>query len=176
MKEKRTANEASMEDSKFHQFFMDCIKDIYWAEKALVKELPELANAAHSSKLSKAISSHLEETKEHVNRLEQVFENLNEKPEAVKCEAMNGLLKEAKEIKAETEDDHRVEDAALIVACQKVEHYEIATYGTLVAFAQIMGHEEVKQLLEETLGEEKNADKLLNELALSEINEKAATE
>lgn len=165
-----------MVKSPLHQFFLDEIKDIYWAEKALVKELPKLAEAASSPKLATALSRHLEETKEHVMRLEKVFASLQEKPSEKKCPAMAGLLTEAKEVKGDTEDDEEVQDVAIIVSGQKVEHYEIAAYGSLAALANVMGHKEAQQLFEQTLEEEKNADKILNKLALSEINKKAAVE
>ncbi len=164
----------TMKNSKFHDFFLDELKDIYWAENALIKALPIMSKAASSSKLVKAIDSHLEETKTHVARLEQVFKLLGEKAEQKKCEAMTGILKEAKEVRTETADDQQVQDAAIIVCCQKAEHYEIASYGSLAAFAEAMGHMEVIPLFEQTLKEEKAADKALSKIAFDNINEEAA--
>jgi ferritin-like metal-binding protein YciE len=166
----------NMEQSKFHKLFMDELKDIYWAEKALAKALPKMEKAATSNDLKKCFSGHLEETKGHVERLEQAFELLDKKATAKKCEAMSGLIEEAEEIIKETETDTMVRDAALIVAGQKVEHYEIASYGSLCAFAKQMGHDKVARLLEQTLKEEKGADQKLNKLALTCINEEAEEE
>ncbi len=153
-------------------FMIDGLKDIYWAEKELVKNLPKMKTNATSSKLKKAIEGHLQETKEHVKRLEGVFKSLDEKAEAVKCDAMAGLLKEAEGILEETEPG-AVRDAAIIAAAQKVEHYEIASYGTLIAYAKLLRQKEAKELLGATLKEEKTCDKDLSKLATSEINLKA---
>ncbi|GAA0880826.1 ferritin-like domain-containing protein [Algoriphagus jejuensis] len=168
-KEKKT-------DSKFSQLFLDELKDIYWAEKHLVKALPAMAKGATSKKLVKAIENHLEETKEHVSRLEEVFSLLGKKPEAKKCDAMEGLIEEAKSILEDTDSDTMVRDAGIIIASQKVEHYEIASYGSLVALAQVMGQSEAEKILSQTLKEEKKADSDLTKLAESEINEEAAVE
>ncbi|WP_158857797.1 YciE/YciF ferroxidase family protein [Lunatibacter salilacus] len=165
-----------MKDSKFHQLFLHELKDIYWAEKNLLKALPKMAKGATSSKLAEALTNHVEETKNQVNRLEEVFELLDEKAKAEKCEAMEGLISEANDILEDTKSDTMVRDAGIIVACQKVEHYEIASYGSLVAMAKKMGHDEVAKILEQTLNEEKKADKLLTEMAESEINEEASAE
>ena len=162
-----------MKDSKFHQLFLTELKDIYWAEKHLVKALPKMMKAATSSKLAEAIADHLDETKTHVDRLEEVFELLDEKAQAVKCDAMEGLLKEADETVADSEEDTMVRDAGIIIACQKVEHYEIASYGSLVEMAKKMGHKESADILAQTLNEEKKADELLSKMAKSEINVKA---
>lgn len=165
-----------MKDSKFHQLFLTELKDIYWAEKHLVKALPKMMKAATSNKLAEAVADHLDETKTHVDRLEEVFELLDEKPQAVKCDAMEGLLKEADETVADSEEDTMVRDAGIIIACQKVEHYEIASYGSLVEMAKKMGHDEAADILAQTLNEEKKADELLNKIAKSEINVKALEE
>ncbi|MFN6947259.1 MAG: ferritin-like domain-containing protein, partial [Cytophagaceae bacterium] len=132
--------------------------------------------AATSSKLSKALENHLEETKNQVERLESIFELLEEKAQGKKCEAMSGLVSEAEDILSDTKEDSMVRDAGIIVACQKVEHYEIASYGSLVVFAKKMGHNEVADLLEQTLTEETKADKLLSKIAEKEVNEKASKE
>ncbi|WPR75967.1 ferritin-like domain-containing protein [Algoriphagus sp. NG3] len=170
------ASSQKMKNSKFHKLFLKELKDIYWAEKHLVKALPKMKEAATSSKLSKAIGSHLEETEEHVNRLEKVFQLLDEKAQAKKCEAMEGLLAEATSIVDDTKSDTMVRDAGIIIACQKVEHYEIASYGSLTELAKKMEHNECAEILSQTLDEEKKADKKLTKLAESEINDKAAQE
>ncbi|HET8574300.1 MAG TPA: ferritin-like domain-containing protein [Edaphocola sp.] len=170
------STQEKMQNSKFHKLFLDELKDIYWAEKALVKALPKMAEASTSQQLKDCFTAHLEETEGHVARLEKVFELLNHKAETQKCEAMSGLIEEAKEIMSNTESDTMVRDAALIIAGQKVEHYEIATYGSLCALAQEMGHQDADTLLHQTLEEEKAADQKLNELALSSVNEDAASE
>ncbi|MEI3801634.1 Ferritin-like metal-binding protein YciE [Chitinophaga ginsengisegetis] len=172
---RRTASE-KMPDSKFHELFMDELKDIYWAEKNLVKALPKMQKAATSEELSTCIGNHLEETKEHVARLEQVFELLGKKPQAKKCEAMEGLIAEGQEVVADTDEDTAVRDAGIIIASQKIEHYEISAYGSLRTLANVMGHSQVAKLLEQTLKEEKNADSLLTEVAESTVNEEAAAE
>lgn len=149
------------------------LKDIYWAEKALVTAIPKMIQNASASELVHALSGHLEETKVHVTRLEEVFSSIGEKPEAKKCEAIAGLVKEAEEIMGATEKGV-VRDAGIILAGQKVEHYEIATYGTLRTFAQTLGENKAADLLQETLNEEKGADEKLSEIAMSFINEEAA--
>ncbi|MET3874962.1 ferritin-like domain-containing protein [Chitinophaga sp. OAE865] len=172
----RKAGSEKMPDSKFHELFMDELKDIYWAEKNLVKALPKMQKAATSEELSTCIGNHLEETKEHVARLEQVFELLGKKPQAKKCEAMEGLIAEGQEVVADTDEDSAVRDAGIIIASQKIEHYEISAYGSLRTLANVMGHSQVAKLLEQTLKEEKNADSLLSEVAESTVNEEAAAE
>ena len=157
---------------KLKDFMVDGMKDLYWAEKALVKNLPKMAKNATSKKLKDAINLHLEETREQVNRLEAAFKALKLKPEAVKCDAMDGLIKEAAGILEETEPG-AVLDAGIIAAAQKVEHYEIASYGTLATYAKLLGNKEVMELMLTTLREEKACDKDLTKLAKSEINLKA---
>ena len=152
--------------------FEDGLKDIYWAEKALVKALPKMEKNATSKELKSAIQSHLEETKEHVSRLEEVFKSIKVKAEAEKCDAMAGLLEEGEGIMEETEVGS-VRDAGIIAASQKVEHYEIATYGTLAAFAKVLGHKEALKLLLFTLKEEKACDKKLTSIADTNLNSKA---
>ncbi|WP_428656275.1 ferritin-like domain-containing protein [Runella sp.] len=165
-----------MKESPLHQFFVEEIKDIYWAEKHLLKALPKMAEAATSTELRKAFEDHLDITQMHVERLEKVFESLDEKPETKTCEALKGLVKEAEEIIDDTEDGTMVRDCGLILAAQKVEHYEIATYGTLRTLAAIMGHKDVQELLQATLDEEHDADKGLTEVAMSFVNEEAKAE
>ena len=147
--------------SGLRELFVDDLKDIYWAEKELTKAIPKLIKNASSDELVEALSNHLEETKVQVSRLEEVFSSVGEKAVAKKCEAMAGLTKEAEEIMKETKQGV-VRDAAIISAAQKVEHYEIASYGTLASFARVLGEEEAASLLDKTLNEEKNADKMLS--------------
>lgn len=174
---KKTASKTGkMEDSEFHEFFVDELKDIYWAEKHLVKALPKMKKAATSEELIAAFEKHTEETQQHIQTLEQVFELLGEKAAAKKCEAMAGLLEEAEGIISETDQGTMVRDAGLILAAQKVEHYEIATYGTLKVFAENMGHQDVADLLGQTLENEKATDVALTEIAVSAINAEAAAE
>ena len=153
--------------------FVDELKDIYWAEKALTKALPKMIKNATSEELIEALTDHLQVTEQQVTRLEEVFEAIDEKPEAKKCEAMAGLIKEAEEIMEGTEEGV-VRDAGIISAGQKVEHYEIASYGTLASFARTLGEDVAAALLEETLSEEKEADEKLSEIAESSINVEAA--
>lgn len=158
------------------ELFVDCIKDIYWAENHLVKSLPKMQKAATSSELSIAIGEHLEETKTHVTRLEQIFELLGEKPQAKKCDAMEGLSKEGEGIIESTEEGTATRDVGIILASQKVEHYEIATYGGIHQLAITLGLNEVADILAETLAEEKAADQKLTEVAESSVNYTAAEE
>ncbi|MDF2452574.1 MAG: hypothetical protein K0S26_2078 [Bacteroidota bacterium] len=152
--------------------FENELKDIYWAEKALTKALPKMIKNASSGDLVDALNDHLQVTEEQVTRLEEVFESIGVKAQAKKCEAMAGLIKEAEELFEETEKGD-VRDAGIILVGQKVEHYEIATYGTLVAFARILGEDKAASLLNDTLEEEKDADVKLTEIAESYINEEA---
>jgi ferritin-like metal-binding protein YciE len=165
-----------MENSEFHEFFVDELKDIYWAEKHLVKALPKMKKAATSPQLAAAFEKHTEETNKHIATLEQAFSLLDEKAQGKKCDAMEGLLKEADGIIEDTEAGTLVRDAGLILAAQKVEHYEIATYGTLAAFADSMGHTDVAKLLQATLDNEKATDAALSKIATGTINAKAAKE
>ncbi|MEO7975612.1 ferritin-like domain-containing protein [Flavobacterium sp.] len=154
-------------------FFIDSLKDIYWAENALVGALPKMAENATDPGLSGAILEHLAITKNQVARLEKVFDLLGEKAEGKKCEAMAGLLKEGDSILEETSPG-AVRDAGIIAASQKIEHYEIATYGTLCAFAKSLGENDAAKLLTQTLAEEKEADCILNDVALNSVNTVAA--
>jgi ferritin-like metal-binding protein YciE len=145
------------------------LHDIYDAEKQLVKALPKMAKAASSEQLRAAFEEHLEETKTQVGRLEQAFDRLETRTSGQRCEAMRGLVAEASELMEEIKTP-QVLDAALIAGAQKVEHYEIAAYGSVRALAEACGHAEVAELLDETLREEKAADEKLNQIALSEVN------
>lgn len=157
------------------ELFVDSLKDIYWGEKALTKALPKMAKNATTEELVAAIEEHTEVTLKQVERLEQVFDLMGEKAVAKKCEAMDGLIKEGQEIMESTAEGP-VRDAGIIAASQKIEHYEIATYGTLCAFAKTLGEDEAAALLEETLTEEKEADITLTEAAYNSINFDAAEE
>ncbi|GEP94997.1 YciE/YciF ferroxidase family protein [Chitinophaga cymbidii] len=166
---------SEMENSKFHQLFMDELKDIYWAEKHLVKALPKMQKAATTEELVNAFADHLAATKEHVSRVEEIFDLMGVKPVAKKCEAMEGLVAEAQEL-IDEEEESVVLDAGLIIAAQKVEHYEIAAYGSLRTLANHMGHTEAASILEQTLAEEKETDVLLTQIAESSVNEEAMSE
>lgn len=155
------------------ELFIDSLKDIYWAEKALIRALPKMAKNTTSVSLTAAIEDHLAVTQGQVGKVEKVFELLGEKAVAKKCEAMEGLIKEGQEIMEGTEPGP-VRDAGIIAASQKIEHYEIATYGTLAAFAKTLGLDQVADIFEEVLAEEKLADTLLSETAYNDINFEAA--
>jgi ferritin-like metal-binding protein YciE len=156
-----------------HDAFLDELRDTYDAEKQLIKALPKMAKTASSAELRTAFETHLEETRAHVDRVEQVFESLEEKPRGKHCEGMAGIIEEGKSIIDEDFDEAAM-DAALIAAAQRAEHYEMAAYGTLVAWARAMGHTEAADLLQETLDEEKATDEKLTTLAEGGINQEAA--
>lgn len=157
----------SMEDLFIHE-----LKDLYSAETQIVKALPKMVKAASSEELQNAFTEHLEQTKGQVKRLEEIFEDLGVSARGVKCKGMAGLLEEGKEV-IDEEADSRVKDAALIAAAQRVEHYEIAAYGTVRAFALLLDHKNAADLLEQTLDEEADTDKKLSQLAESTINAEA---
>ncbi len=161
------------ETGTLHDAFLDELRDAYDAEKQLIKALPKLAKASASAELRSAFESHLDETEQHVARLEKVFESLDEKVRGKHCDGIAGIIEEGKSVMEEDFDDETM-DACLIAAGQRAEHYEMAAYGTLVAWARAMGHEEAADLLEQTLEEEKAADKKLTALAEGGINEEAA--
>lgn len=169
-KKSQTSHAAGLGNTQLQKFFEDSLKDIYWAEKHLTKALPKMKKAATTSELQTAITEHLEQTKEHVARLEQVFETLGKPARAKKCDAMEGLTKEADSIVEETEKGSMTRDAAIIIAAQKVEHYEIATYGGLVSLAQTLGLEDAASILSQTLEEEKQTDINLSAIAEGNIN------
>lgn len=152
-------------------FLME-VKDLYNAEKQITKALPKAAKKASSPELKSAIEEHLQQTEGHVNRLEQVFKILGETPKGRPCAAMKGILEEASEVMSQKAEPE-VRDAAIIGAAQKVEHYEIASYGTVVQWAKQMGREDIKRLLGQTLDEEEKTDQKLSELAKSNINARA---
>jgi ferritin-like metal-binding protein YciE len=160
-----------MADQGLKELYVDELRDIYNAENQLVKALPKLAKAAASDDLRQGFEQHLGQTKEHVARLEKIFEELDESPKGKKCAGMEGLVEEGAEVMKEGLEG-AVLDAALIGAAQRVEHYEIAAYGTVIAFAQILGESDQASLLETTLSEEKETDEKLTELA-GTINQEA---
>jgi ferritin-like metal-binding protein YciE len=175
-KPEANSSKSKVDDSMLEDFFKDELKDIYWAEKHLVKTLPKMQKAATSEELKKAFGDHLETTKGHVERLEQAFKMLGEEPKAKKCDAMEGITKEGESIIDDTEAGTATRDVGLILAGQKVEHYEISTYGGLAQLARTLSHDDVAELLETTLGEEKEADQLLTSVAENHINYEAAAE
>jgi len=160
-----------MQENSLRELYIDELKDLYSAETQLVKALPKLAKASSNPQLRQAFEEHLRQTSDQVTRLEQIFESLDEKPTGKKCLGMEGLVKEGSEAIGEDYED-AVKDAALIGAAQRVEHYEIAGYGTVRAFAELLGESEHVSLIEETLSEEKAADVKLSELA-DEVNSQA---
>jgi ferritin-like metal-binding protein YciE len=166
----------SAPDPALLEFFKDELKDIYWAENHLLKVLPKMIKATSSDALANAFIEHLEVTRTHVARLEQVFTLVGEKPKAKKCDAMEGLSKEGEGIIEDTDAGTATRDVGLIMAAQKVEHYEIATYGGLAQLAKTLGLAEAKELLGQTLEEEKQADETLTAIAESQINYEAASE
>ena len=163
-------------NSRLQEFFIDQLQDIYWAEQKLVKTLPKMEEAANSNELKQAFNSHLQETRNHVSRLEKVFDLLGEPAEAKKCHAMAGITDEGEEIIDETEDNTAQRDVGLIFAGQKAEHYEIASYGGLVQLARTLGYADIAEILGVTLAEEKKADGLLTSIAENGINVQAKEE
>jgi ferritin-like metal-binding protein YciE len=164
------------EETMLRELFIEELRDIYWAEKHLTKALPKMMKASTSEELATAFEDHLAVTEKQIERVEQVFEMLEMTPRAKKCEAMEGLVKEAQNVMEELPKGSAVIDAGLIIGGQKVEHYEIAAYGSLVQLAKTMGENEIADLLQQTLDEEKQADRLLTELAVSGINITAENE
>ena len=171
-----TQTAITSEETGLKTLFKDELKDIYWAEKHLAKALPKMAKGATSNELKTAIEQHLQETENQISRLEQVFEIIGVKAAGKKCEAMEGLVEEGKEMMEETEDGSLTRDAAIISSAQKIEHYEIASYGTLRTLANTLGLTDAAALLEETLNEEKNTDVKLTQIAEGFVNESAKSE
>jgi ferritin-like metal-binding protein YciE len=163
-----------MAENGLRELYLDELKDLYNAENQLIKALPKLAKASSSDELRQGFEEHLEQTKGHVERLEQIFEAMEESPKGKKCAGMEGLVKEGSEV-MEEDFEGAVMDAALIGAAQRVEHYEIAAYGTVIAFANQLGESEHASLLKETLEEEKETDEKLTSLS-EEINSQATSE
>ena len=164
-----------MKLDNLRKLFVEELRDLYSAENQLVKALPKMATGASSEELKQALEDHLEQTQGHVERLEEVFEQLDETPKGKTCKAMKGLVEEGSEILEEDGEDSVV-DAGIIAAAQKVEHYEIASYGTVRAWAGLLGENEAAEVLQETLDEEGEANKLLNKLAQDIVNPEALSE
>lgn len=162
-----------MKIENLSDLFLHTVKDIYFAERHIVKALPKMVKAADSKELAKAFEGHLEETKEQITRLEQVFKLLGKKAEGSECPAIEGILEEAEDLMDEIKDPD-TKDAAMIAAAQAVEHYEITRYGTLVAWGELLGHKDAVKLLKATLKEEYGADDKLTKLAESKLNKEAA--
>jgi ferritin-like metal-binding protein YciE len=174
---KKAASQTTEEiGTELRNLFIDEIKDIYWAEKHLTKALPKMQKAANSEQLQQAFETHLQQTQEHVSRLEKVFEMLEEKAAAKKCEAMAGLVEEAESVISDTDDGTATRDVGLILSAQKVEHYEIAAYGGLTQLAKTLELPEIADVLAETLMEEKETDQLLTNIAENDINYEAKEE
>jgi ferritin-like metal-binding protein YciE len=163
----------SKDIQNMNDLFVHTLRDIYYAEKQIVKTLPEMIDKASDPQLKDGFRSHLRETENHVKRLEQVFQTIGQKAQGVDCPAIDGIIEEAEEVTGEVEDKS-VLDAALIAAAQAVEHYEMTRYGTLIAWANQLGRRDCATLLEQTLNEEKAADKKLTAMAESHVNRKAA--
>lgn len=172
----KTNADAGRNGSMLEAFFMDALKDIYWAEKALTRALPRMTKAATSQELKKAFEQHLEVTKKQIDRLEKIFQQLGRKAQGKKCEAMHGLIEESESIISETKDDTFTRDAALIISAQKVEHYEIAAYGGLAQLAKTLNKKGIAGTLGTTLNEEKKTDELLTRIAEKNINVQASQE
>jgi ferritin-like metal-binding protein YciE len=165
-----------VQDSKLKEFFVDQLKDIYWAEKKLVKTLPKMEDAATTMQLKDAFRNHLNETEGHVTRIEQIFGMVGEEVDSTKCPAMAGIVDEGDDIIDDTDEGTAQRDVGLIFAGQKAEHYEIATYGGLCTLAKTLGYNDAADLLKQTLDEEKNADAKLSSIAENDINYQAAQE
>jgi len=159
-----------MKNAPLHKFFVSALKDIYYAENEIVDALEKMQEAATTEELKDAFEDHQLQTKKHISRLEKVFKLIDEKPEKKECEAIKGIIKEGEEVIKSTEEGSMTRDAALIIAAQKVEHYEIATYGGLAQLAITMGHDKAADLLEKTLQEEEETDEDLTEIAETFIN------
>lgn len=160
----------NMKDSSLHKFFVNALKDIYFAEDAIVQALQKMQDAATTEELKDAFEDHQLQTKKHISRLEKVFKLIGETPEKKECKAIVGIIQEGEEIIKSTEQGSMTRDAALIIAAQKVEHYEIATYGGLAQLAITMGHDKAADLLEKTLQEEEETDLMLTDIAEESIN------
>jgi ferritin-like metal-binding protein YciE len=172
----RRTEQQNHQGTMLEKFVVDSLKDIFWAEKALLKALPRMEKAATTQELKEAFMEHRDVTEEQVARLEQVFEIMGKKAQGKKCEAMEGLIKETETVIEETEKGSMTRDVALIISAQKVEHYEIAAYGGLVQLTNTMGLTEVSELLDQTLQEEKETDELLTSIAENNINLEAEQE
>ena len=165
-----TVDKNEMNNSPLHKFFVSALKDIYYAENAIIEALGKMQEAATTEELKEAFEDHQLQTQKHMSRLERVFKLINESPEKKECKAIKGIIEEGEEIIKSTEEGSMTRDAALIIAAQKVEHYEIATYGGLAQLAITMGYDKAADLLEKTLQEEEDTDYDLTEIAETYIN------
>ncbi len=170
MNTKQINKRASQEATSLKVFFIDALKDIYWAEKTILMVIPKMARKTTSTELREVLENHLGETENQVVRLEQVFASIDEKAIAKKCEAMEGIIREAELIMNETHRGTMTRDVAIIAAAQKIEHYEIASYGTLRTIAEVLGFSQASELLIQTLEEEKKADQKLSEISESLVS------
>ena len=177
-KQSRSSTNQNMPDesSALMGFFIDSLKDMYWAEKNACKELPRLAKRATSQELRSALENHLAETENQVTKLEQIFATIDQKAQAKKCEAMEGLIKESESIMSETEEGTMTRDVGIIAAAQKMEHYEIASYGTMRTLADVLNLPEASELLNQILEEEKHTDVMLTQIAEGFVNQSAMGE
>ncbi len=162
--QEQAKNEMSIAKKDYEKFFYEDLKDIYWVEKTLIKKLPKIASQSTNADLKKAIEGHLKETEGHQATLEKVFEKLDKKAQAKKCDAMDGILTEGEELIKENKDNAFLCDLSIIFSSQKVEHYEITAYGNLAMVAEKLGYEEVAKLLQGNLKEEKAADTKLSDV------------
>jgi ferritin-like metal-binding protein YciE len=172
----KTSERNGQSGSPLEKFFINELKDVYNAEQQLLKALPEMQKAATTEELEDAFEHHLKQTERHVKRLEKVFQLIGKSPTGKKCEAMEGLIKEGRAVINDTKEGSMTRDAALIIGAQKIEHYEIATYGGLVQLAITMGLHKAAGMLEKTLNEEEEADRYLTEIAETRINMEAEDE
>ena len=161
-----------MKIETMQDLFLEQIEDLYDSEKRLIKALPKMVEASTSGQLRRAFEEHLEQTKEHAQRLERIFDSLHKKAKGQTCEAMKGLIEEGEDV-ADAIEASPLRDAGLIAAANRVEHYEIAGYGSAETFARMLGHDQAAELLQKTLQEEKDADKKLTGIAESMVNEQA---
>lgn len=171
-----SGDSSSANDEGLRGLFINELKGIYYAEKALVDNMPSMSDAATTDQVRQAFQTHLEETRNQVTRLERIFQSINETPDTMTCNAIDGLADDADNVISSTESGSLTRDAGLIIAAQKVEHHEIAAYGSLHALAELLGYSEAAQLIEQTLQEEKNTNKKLTQLAETFVNERAKSE
>jgi ferritin-like metal-binding protein YciE len=175
LNKKKSRKKKEMKLDTLNKLYIEELRDLYSAENQLLKALPKMAKGASSDELREAFETHLEQTEIHVERLEEIFEELDQSPKGKTCHGMKGLVEEGSEILDE-EGDPTVIDAGIIVAAQKVEHYEIASYGSVRTFARLLGEKKAEKLLQATLDEESEANELLNELAETIVNPEALVE
>ncbi len=171
---KSRAQERASRNNGLRDLFIEELKDIYWAEKAIVKAIPKMVSKATGNELVLALEEHLTSTRTHIKRLDRVFDLIGEEVAEKKSKAIQGLIEEAENLLKDLDKERPIRDAGIIAAAQKVEHYEIASYGTLVSFATMLGESDIAELLSETLNDEKETDQLLTQIALAFSNPDAA--